>query len=244
MQETTTLVQSIEASDNANVIDSSSTELTDSSFDETLTISHKFDRIFKDYNTSYIEFKTDNLSIFGTSNTIGTLNWNIFEESTVVTTDGIRNKNNLQHLLTTTDKIDSENVNNDDIKMSNTETTEFFSGSIDSFSTTEFTWNFNEFEKSTTNVGNSEYTTRATDDLNMGALILKIIEELKKPDIVGIPGVDIPDPTPIPDMKQSITMFDTLYFTNSAVQGMSTLRILYINVDVEALEVRKLLYLS
>lgn len=63
------------------------------------------------------------------------------------------------------------------------------------------------------------------------------MEELKNPYFEGIPGVDIPDPNPIPDMSQSLTIFDKLYFTNSAVRGMSKLRILYINIDVEALEV-------
>lgn len=69
------------------------------------------------------------------------------------------------------------------------------------------------------------------------------MDALKNPDPVGIPGVDIPDPNPIPDMSQSITIFDKLYFTNSAVRGMSKLRILYINIDVESLEVRKQEYL-
>lgn len=105
---------------------------------------------------------------------------------------------------------------------------------MDSEFTTEFTGYFNEFQELTTIVSNSEDTAKA-----VCALILKIMEELKTPDPKGIPGVDIPDPNPIPDTSQSITIFDQLYFTNSAVRGLSKLRILYINVDIKALEVRQ-----
>ncbi|XP_026323309.1 uncharacterized protein LOC113232746 [Hyposmocoma kahamanoa] len=118
---------------------------------------------------------------------------------------------------------------------------------IDSSSTTEFTgyFDFDEFQESTTNIAHFEDTTKAVvEEPNFSELIPKIIEELKQPYFEGIPGVDIPDPDPIPDMSQSLTIFDKLYFTNSAVRGLSKLRILYINIDVEASEVQAAMHID
>lgn len=242
LQDTTKLPESFEVTSGyAYVFNDTSTELTDNiekwhRFDETVTISNIFGNIFNDYNTSNIEWKTDNLSIFGTNDTQETINWNIFD-STIVTTEGTRYAKNLEHLVTPAVKIYDEHVDLTDI--SDTEPTDIFGDFIESTATTAFAANYNNDEESTTYVY-SEDKIRATDDLNMTALILKMIEELKNPDHVGIPGLEIPDPNLIPDMSQSITIFDTLYFTNSTVQGLSKLKMLHFNVDVEALEVRKI----
>lgn len=243
MQETTTLIEtSEETSHSVNVLDDSTASTDDNpdnrhSFGETII----FDNIFNDNFTSFNEWNTDNLSIFGTSDTGDTIGWNIFEDSIIDTTERIKNTIIKQNLVTTTIKASDESDVVEDIEISNTDTTELLSKLIDSSSTTEFSdyFRFDEFQESTTNVANSEDTVKDVDNgPNTRELILKIMEELKKPYLEGIPGVDIPDPDPIPDMSQSITIFDKLYFTNSAVRGMSKLRILYVNIDIEALEVR------
>lgn len=247
LQERTTLEESIEeTSVTTSVLNFSSTAITDNpdnwhSFDETSTT---FNNIFNDPNVSFNEWKTDNLSIFGTPNTEDTIGWNIFEEPIIVTSRKIQNTNNIESLVTSTIKNYYEHDVVEDIKITNTETTEFFGEYIDSSSTTEFAGYFNDFQESTTNIANFENTAKTIDEEpKMSELILKIMEKMKNPDPVGIPGVDIPDPNPIPDMSQAITFFDKLYFTNSSVRGMSKLRMLYINIDIEALEVRKEQYL-
>lgn len=70
----------------------------------------------------------------------------------------------------------------------------------------------------------------------MSEQILEILEHFKKPNPVGIPGADIPDPYPVPDMKQSLSL-GTLYFKNTAVYGISKFRILYVNAEIGAMEV-------
>uniref|UniRef100_A0A2H1WHE6 SFRICE_032319 n=1 Tax=Spodoptera frugiperda TaxID=7108 RepID=A0A2H1WHE6_SPOFR len=66
--------------------------------------------------------------------------------------------------------------------------------------------------------------------------VLAILEHFKQPDPVGLPGAAIPDPYPVPDMKQSLS-FGTLYFKNTAVYGISKFRILYVNAEIGAMEV-------
>lgn len=73
----------------------------------------------------------------------------------------------------------------------------------------------------------------------MSENILAILEHFKQPDPVGLPGADIPEPYPVPDMKQTISSFTTVYFKNTAVYGISKFRILYVNAEIGAMEVRK-----
>ena len=63
-----------------------------------------------------------------------------------------------------------------------------------------------------------------------------MLEHFKQEDPVGLPGADIPDPYPVPDMKQSLQL-GTLYFKNTAVHGISKFRILYVNAEIGAMEV-------
>ncbi|KPJ17763.1 hypothetical protein RR48_06569 [Papilio machaon] len=70
----------------------------------------------------------------------------------------------------------------------------------------------------------------------MSDQILIILEHFKQPNPVGIPGAEVPDPYPVPDMKQSLSL-GTLYFKNTAVYGISKFRILYVNAEIGAMEV-------
>lgn len=66
--------------------------------------------------------------------------------------------------------------------------------------------------------------------------ILMMLEHFRQPDPVGLPGDVIPDPCPVADMKQSLQL-GTLYLTNTKVHGLSKLRILHVNAEVEDLVV-------
>lgn len=71
----------------------------------------------------------------------------------------------------------------------------------------------------------------------MSEQLLLILEHFKKPDPVGLPGAEIPDPYPVPDMKQSLS-FATVNFKNTAVYGISKFKIVSVNVEIGAMEVR------
>ncbi|KAJ0181375.1 hypothetical protein K1T71_003460 [Dendrolimus kikuchii] len=71
----------------------------------------------------------------------------------------------------------------------------------------------------------------------MSENILAVLEHFKDPDPIGMPGVVIPDPYPIPDMKQSLSVA-TLYFKDSAVYGISKFRIVYIIAEISTMEVQ------
>lgn len=87
-----------------------------------------------------------------------------------------------------------------------------------------------------------EVTTEAhlaEGEQKMSANILAIIDHFKQPDPIGVPGAEIPEPYPVPDMKQTLS-FATLYFKNTAVYGISKFRILYVNAEIGAMEVSSL----
>ncbi|XP_053601775.1 uncharacterized protein LOC128670266 isoform X1 [Plodia interpunctella] len=81
----------------------------------------------------------------------------------------------------------------------------------------------------------------AEGEKKMSDSILEMLEHFKQPDPVGIPGANIPDPYPVPDMKQSLAFGTVLYFKNSSVYGISKFRILYINAEIGAMEVQAVL---
>lgn len=66
--------------------------------------------------------------------------------------------------------------------------------------------------------------------------IMLMLNHFKQPDPVGLPGDVIPDPCPVADMKQSLSL-GTLFLSNTKVYGLSKLRILYVNAEVGDLEV-------
>lgn len=77
----------------------------------------------------------------------------------------------------------------------------------------------------------------AQGETKMSESILAILEHFKQPDPVGLPGAEIPEPYPVPDMKQTLS-FATLYFKNTAVYGISKFKILHINAEMSSMEVR------
>ncbi|CAK1600167.1 unnamed protein product [Parnassius mnemosyne] len=77
----------------------------------------------------------------------------------------------------------------------------------------------------------------AEGEKKMSEQILEILEHFKKPNPVGIPGAEVPEPYPVPDMKQSLSL-GTLYFKNTAVYGISKFRILYVNAEIGAMAVQ------
>ncbi|PZC87296.1 hypothetical protein B5X24_HaOG201532 [Helicoverpa armigera] len=76
----------------------------------------------------------------------------------------------------------------------------------------------------------------ANGEKKMSENILLILDHFKQADPVGLPGDVIPDPCPVADMKQSLSV-GTLYLTNTSVYGISKLRILHVNAEIEDLAV-------
>ncbi|KAL4705649.1 hypothetical protein ACJJTC_011211 [Scirpophaga incertulas] len=77
----------------------------------------------------------------------------------------------------------------------------------------------------------------ATGEKKLSGNILDILEHFKQPNPVGLPGANVPEPFPVPDMKQTVTFGTTVYFKNTAVYGISKFRIVYINAEIGAMEV-------
>ncbi|XP_063695478.1 uncharacterized protein LOC134826900 [Culicoides brevitarsis] len=67
--------------------------------------------------------------------------------------------------------------------------------------------------------------------------IFGIIEHYKQTDPVGLPGVPIPDPMPIPDIKSSISLVH-LNMKNVLSYGLSKFRIKHIKTDLKLLQVK------
>lgn len=70
----------------------------------------------------------------------------------------------------------------------------------------------------------------------MADQILKILDHYKQEDPVGIPGAQIPDPMPIPDMKQTFTVA-VMNFKNMNVLGLSKFRIVHVKSEIASMEV-------
>lgn len=70
----------------------------------------------------------------------------------------------------------------------------------------------------------------------IGERLLEILEHYKQPDPVGVPGVPIPDPMDLPDMKQSFSM-GTMNFMKQKLSGLKHFRIHHVVADINALKV-------
>ncbi|KAI5642347.1 hypothetical protein NE865_05709 [Phthorimaea operculella] len=77
----------------------------------------------------------------------------------------------------------------------------------------------------------------AEGEKKISETILEMLEHFKKPNAEGIPGVDIPDPYSVPDMRKAVTFFDTLYLENINMYGLKKLKMLYVTADFEKMEV-------
>ena len=67
--------------------------------------------------------------------------------------------------------------------------------------------------------------------------IRAILEHYKQPDPVGMPGVPIPDPMPIPDMKQNYAVGTTMNFKKTTVHGLSQFRIVSVHSHLDNMQV-------
>lgn len=88
-----------------------------------------------------------------------------------------------------------------------------------------------------------EYLDLSVDDHNvkvgervLSAQIFAIIEHYKQEDPVGLPGATIPDPLPVPDIKQSFTLA-TIHMKNVLAYGLSKFKIKNMEVDINELKV-------
>ncbi|KAJ2943922.1 hypothetical protein O0L34_g8242 [Tuta absoluta] len=107
-----------------------------------------------------------------------------------------------------------------------------------------------DFEETTTETENvfddtnalssDEDTTEALlaeGEKKISETILEMLEHFKKPNAEGIPGVEIPDPYSVPDMRKAVTFFDTLYLENINMYGLKKLKVLHVTADFEKMEV-------
>lgn len=67
--------------------------------------------------------------------------------------------------------------------------------------------------------------------------ILAILEHYKQADPVGLPGAPIPDPFPVPDVKNNVGM-GTLTMKNTLAYGMSKFRLKTIRSDLNSMQVQ------
>ncbi|GBP66850.1 hypothetical protein EVAR_98804_1 [Eumeta japonica] len=66
--------------------------------------------------------------------------------------------------------------------------------------------------------------------------ILKVLEHFKQPNPEGLPGANLPDPYPVPNMRHTFSMV-SMYFENVALHGINKFRIIYVNAEVASMEV-------
>ncbi|XP_073947386.1 uncharacterized protein [Choristoneura fumiferana] len=90
----------------------------------------------------------------------------------------------------------------------------------------------------------SEQSRLEHGEKKMSELILEMLEHFKKPDPVGVPGADIPDPYPVPDMRQSVSFGTNMDFKNTLVHGISKFRILHIDAEIGKMEVNAALLID
>ncbi|XP_013098614.2 uncharacterized protein LOC106081288 [Stomoxys calcitrans] len=95
----------------------------------------------------------------------------------------------------------------------------------------------------TANVTTEDEITNAIDDHNVkvtenrvAAQLYAVLEHYKQEDPVGLPGVPVPDPMDVPDIKKSIAM-STLTMVQVKSYGLSKFRILSIKADLNAMTV-------
>ena len=94
----------------------------------------------------------------------------------------------------------------------------------------------------------------AFGEKQLGDQIRAIIKHYQQPDPIGLPGMPIPDPMPVPDMAQSFSI-GTMYMNSIKVYGLSKFRIDHIRselalmqvsvaLDIEILDIKGLYSLS
>ncbi|KAJ8952820.1 hypothetical protein NQ318_008141 [Aromia moschata] len=66
--------------------------------------------------------------------------------------------------------------------------------------------------------------------------VMAMLEHFKQPDPIGLPGVPVPDPMDIPNMKHSFSV-GRMQFFNVKLYGLKQFRIHHINADISAMKV-------
>lgn len=75
------------------------------------------------------------------------------------------------------------------------------------------------------------------EEVKMSEYILKVLEHYKQPNPEGWPGAKLPDPLVVPDSSQFLAFGTNLDFINTTLHGVNKFRIIYINADIEKMEV-------
>ncbi len=78
---------------------------------------------------------------------------------------------------------------------------------------------------------------RTKIELSLDARIRQLLEHYKQDDPLGIPGVPIPDPMPIPDFEGDFPAAK-IKFSEAELQQLSQFRINYVRTDLKDLKVR------
>jgi hypothetical protein len=78
---------------------------------------------------------------------------------------------------------------------------------------------------------------RTKIELSLDARIRQLLEHYKQDDPLGIPGVPIPDPMPIPDFEGDFPAAK-IKFSEAQLQQLSQFRINYVRTDLKDLKVR------
>ena len=77
---------------------------------------------------------------------------------------------------------------------------------------------------------------RAAAEQRVAEQIFAVIDHYKQKDPIGLPGVPIPEPLPVPDFSQSMG-FQKLDMRNANAYGLSKFRIQSVHLDMQALMV-------
>jgi len=81
------------------------------------------------------------------------------------------------------------------------------------------------------------WVNRTKIELSLDARIRQLLEHYKQDDPLGIPGVPIPDPMPIPDFEGDFPAAK-IKFSEAELQQLSQFRINYVRTDLKDLKVR------
>ncbi|KAL6266522.1 hypothetical protein P5V15_003369 [Pogonomyrmex californicus] len=82
----------------------------------------------------------------------------------------------------------------------------------------------------------SKAAQMAAGEQRLGDQIRAILKHYQKDDPVGLPGAPIPDPMPVPDMKQSFSIY-TMNFKQINVYGLSKFRIEHVESELARMQV-------
>lgn len=86
-------------------------------------------------------------------------------------------------------------------------------------------------------IQNDDPSVKKNAEKRLSTQIFAMIEHYKQTDPVGLPGVPIPDPMALPDIKQSFSL-TTLNMQKVMSHGLSKFRIKHIKTDLKELQVK------